>query len=276
VRFWIVMLPVVALALVGGAAAVALMAQDVEPAPASGPPTPGPTETPAATRPQLEPEGTVCQGILHVPEPGRTREFPDEYTQVREVLGFAVVAGPDVPPEALDVAAQTLEAVFADPELRAPLVEKGAYVAIAAPGERPQDLPEFKCLEEELGQTFGHLCGIADRADYPIIAVSASDLLGDENGPCRGLNILYHEIGHFVHGWVISPADYIDTRLFYQRAIDEDRYRGDSYALTSPGEYFAEGTQAYFWENDRDPRNRMWLRMNDPDLYELLQGVYGE
>ena len=272
------MLPVLALALVGGAAAVALMAQEDDTAPpsVSGESTAVPSRSPAATRPQLDPEGTVCQGILHVPEPGTPREFPDEYTQVREVLGFAIVAGPGVPPEALDVAAETLETVFADPALRQPLVDKGAYIAIAAPGDRPQDLPEFKCLEEELGQTFGHLCGIADRADYPIIAVSASDLLGDEDGPCRGLNILYHELGHFVHGWVISPADYIDTRLYYQGAIDEERYRGDSYALTSPGEYFAEGTQAYFWENDRDPRDRNWLAFNDPDLYHLLQRVYGE
>src|SRR5262245_48972721 len=128
----IFLLPVVALLIAGGAvlATVALQ-DDADPAPAGTQDTSAtaiPTETPPSTRPQLEPQQSVCQGVLHVPEAGAQRDFPDEYTQQREVLGFMIVAGPGVPVEALDVAAATIEDVFADPELAAPLVEKGAYI----------------------------------------------------------------------------------------------------------------------------------------------------
>ena len=277
-RPFIVLLPLIALVVAGVAVGGAMLLSERDegdPLTVEGTTTGTPAQTPVSTRPQLEPQQSVCQGLLHVPPSGTPRDFPDEYTQIREVLGFSIVAGPDVPVEAIDAAAATIEDVFRDEALREPLVDVGAYIAIADRGQQPQDLPEFECLAEELGQRYTHLCGIADRADYPVIAVSASDLLGEGDGPCGGLNILYHELGHFVHGWVISPADYIDVRVLYQGAIDSDRYRGDSYALTSPNEYFAEGTQAYFHTNDRDPASARWLLVNDPGLYALMESIYG-
>jgi hypothetical protein len=45
--------------------------------------------------------------------------------------------------------------------------------------------------------------------------------------------------------------------------------------MQSPGEYFAEGTQAYFDVNDDQPRDRAWLEANDPQLFAMLQRIYG-
>lgn len=234
-----------------------------------------PAAVPTVGQPRLAPGQTVCQGVLHIPAPGEARVIPGEYTQQREVLGFLVVGGPAVPAGAFDAAASTIEEVFKDPALRQPLVDQGAYVVIAEKGQGVLELPEFRCLGEELGRAFSdHVCGIADRADYPLVTVNAADMVGDPEGPCSGVNVLYHELGHLVQGWILSSADYIEIRVLYQAAIDSGVYRG-AYASRNVNEYFAEGTMAYF---DGDPdRNldREWLRRNDPDLLALLEQIYG-
>ena len=240
-------------------------------APAATAPTPVPT----TGQPRLTPGQTVCQGVLHIPSPGEPRVIPAEYTQQREVLGFAVVGGPAVPGEAFAAAVATIEEVFADPNLRQSLVDQGAYVVIAEKGQGVLELPEFRCLEDELGRAFSdHVCGIADRADYPLVTVNAADMVGDREGPCRGVNVLYHELGHLVQGWVLSSADYIEIRVLYQSAMDSGAY-GSVYATRNVNEYFAEGTMAYF---DGDPStnlDRDWLRRNDPNLLALLEQIYG-
>ncbi|MEI2659871.1 MAG: hypothetical protein V9G11_07975 [Bifidobacterium adolescentis] len=47
--------------------------------------------------------------------------------------------------------------------------------------------------------------GVAHRAHYPVVTVNELDLLGSRSGPCAGLNILYHELGHLVQGWTLGP-----------------------------------------------------------------------
>ncbi len=282
VRFLIFMLPVLALALVGGAIATAVILRD-EAGSATAPATSTATAEPAATTPsgssalpRLTPGQSVCQGLLHVPDPNEPRTFPPEYTQRRDVLGISVLAPPGVPVEALDVAEATIKDMFQLESSLQPLVEAGAYVVIAERGQRPQDLPEFSCLLDVYGEAFfSHVCGIADRADYPIVTVNTADLLGEPDGPCRGLNVLYHELGHLVHTWVLSPTEYLDVRLYYQDAVDSRVYGPDAYAISNPNEYFAEGTQAFFTANDRIPTGIAWLRGSDPQLNLLLEQVYG-
>lgn len=280
-RALILLMPVIALAIVAAAVTATLNLRDDDgartPATASSPTIAHtPTPEPPSTLPRLTPGQTVCQGLLHVPDPTEPRTFPPEYTQRRDVLGFTILAPPGVPVEAIDVAEATIRDVFVLESTRQPLVEAGAYVVVAERGQRPQDLPEFECLLDLYGEEFfSHVCGIADRADYPLVTVNTADLLGEPDGPCRGLNVLYHELGHLVHQWVLSPAEYIDVRIYYQDAVDSGVYGGGAYAMTNPNEYFAEGTQAYFTENDRRPTNRAWLRANDPQLYALLEQVYG-
>lgn len=217
----------------------------------------------------------VCSQSFDFSKQKENRQFDPSYTQVRDVLGIAVVAGPDVPSAALDAAEATIQRMFARNDLETRLADAGAYVIVAAPGQGILDLPEFTCLEQEFGQNFfTHVCGIADRADYPVATVNALDLLGDRQGPCQGVNVLYHEMGHLVHSWGLDPPDYIETRFLYNDAIKAGLYEG-LYASTNVNEYFAEGTQAYFDAQDRQgDRNRTWLENYDPDLYALLESVY--
>jgi alpha-glucosidase len=259
------------LALAGAAILVLQTASETDPPP-----------TPAATRPSVAPPspaaaGNVCQGVVSLPDPGQPRRFAPEYTQITEHAGIAIVANDRVSPRAIEEARHTVERFFANNDFDQPLAAEGAYVIVAASGQGVLDLPEFRCLDEEAARDFfDHVCGVADRADYPVVTVNEDDLLGRRSGPCGGLNILYHELAHLVMGWVLPPADYFDVRQFYQDAVSAGKYRGD-YAATNANEYFAEGTQAYFLHSDlAGRRDRDWLRDYDPNLFDLLARTYGE
>lgn len=226
--------------------------------------------------PRLRADSTVCQSILTRPGPDDPQVFADIYTQQREVNGITIVASRRVSGEALDIAEETIERAFENNDLIDALVAQHAYVIVADRSQGVLDLPEFGCLEERLGADFfTHVCGVADRADYPVATVNELDLTGDRSGPCGGLNILYHELGHLVQGWTLDPQDYYDVRLLYQDAKDAGRY-ANAYASTNPNEYFAEGTQAYFLSQERGGgRDREWLREYDPELFALLDRIYG-
>ena len=221
--------------------------------------------------------GSVCQGIFTRPEPGSERVFLPEYTQVREVLGIAIVARAGVPEAALDEAEATVLRVFLNNDLEVPLAEAGAYIVVAEADQEILDITEFSCLEEQFSNRFfEHVCGVADRADYPVVSVNALDLLGDSTGPCGGVNILFHELGHMVQSWSMAPADYFDARLLHHDAISAGLYEGQ-YAATNFREYWAEGTQAFFLHVGRSGhRDREWLESYDPALFGLMASVYGE
>ena len=269
------LLPLGAIGIVGAvAASVWFLNGDDGDTPAS-PRAEATESTESSGAPRLAPESNVCQGILHVPEPGTPRVFPAEYTQRREASGFTIVANAKVDPEALDEAAATVQHVFRNNDLEDELVAEGAYVIVADEDQGVLDLPEFRCLDSARAQSFySHVCGVADRADYPVVTVNELDLLGNRKGPCGGLNILYHELGHLVQGWTLGPADYIDIRLFFQDAISAGKYK-NSYASTNPNEYFAEATQAYFLSAERGSgRDRDWLAEYDPQIYKLVDRLY--
>jgi hypothetical protein len=267
-------LPLAALAVVGAFAVYVSLrgSGGTKPAPetASG-------DTESAGAPRLAPESNVCQSLLHRPDPGAPRIFAKEYTQRREANGIIIVGNASVDSGAMDEAAATVERFFRNNDLEEPLAAEGAYVIVADSKQGVLDLPEFKCMDNMANQDFfSHVCGIADRADYPVVTVSEDDLLGKRSGPCAGLNILYHELGHLVQGWTLGPADYIDIKLFYQDALSAGKYRRD-YANTNPDEYFAEATQAYFLSSDAEGRkDRNWLKSYDPQIYDLLVRVYGD
>lgn len=236
-----------------------------------------PTETPSEDEPEeLPPDSSVCQSVLNRPGPDDPQVFPSVYTQQRDVQGIKVVATRRVSEEALDIAEDTIERVFENNHVEEALVSARAYVIVADESQGVLDLPEFGCLEDELGsEFFTHVCGVADRADYPVATVNELDLTGSRSGPCGGLNILFHELGHLVQGWTLDPQDYFDVRLMYQAALNQGKYQ-DAYASTNPNEYFAEGTQAYFLSQDGEgARDREWLREYDPELFALLDRIYG-
>jgi len=47
------------------------------------------------------------------------------------------------------------------------------------------------------------------------------------------------------------------------------------YALTDQKEFFAEMSEAYFGMNDFFPFNRAELKVEEPEIFELLQTIWG-
>lgn len=276
-------LPLFALMIAGSGVLIAyelrdLQRDDIEVVLAGDYPEGTPAAESTVTRPRLKPGQTVCQGILLHPDPGEPREFPAIYTQQREALGIAIVGVDSIDQRAFAAAAETIHTIFdTSPDLLAPLVEQRAYVVIAETGQKVDELPEFACLEETLGSDFfDRVCGIADHADYPLVAVNEADLVGDRSGPCHGMNVLYHEIGHLVQSRSLAPPDYFEIKYLYQDAMDAGKYYRQ-YAATNANEYFADATQAYFHHVEPSgAKDRDWLRSYDRKLYELLVRIYGE
>jgi dipeptidyl-peptidase-4 len=48
-----------------------------------------------------------------------------------------------------------------------------------------------------------------------------------------------------------------------------------AYAMTTPQEYFAETTEAYFSRNDFFPFTREELKLHDPEMLALLEKLWG-
>ena len=264
-------LPVVALLVVLGAVATVEVGGrgggSKPAASASSDATPAVTPAIEAPKVQLKPGANVCQSVLHRPEKGQPQSFPALYTKRATAHGITIVADALVDDRALAVATATLDRMFANNQLATPIADQGAYIIVADRSQGVLDLPEFACLESQVKDGFfTHVCGVADRADYPVATVNELDLLGDKSGPCRGLNILYHETGHLVQGWAMGPSDYFDVKFDYHDALSAGKYKG-MYAATNSNEYFAEATQAYFLTvNGTGNQDRAWLKDYDPNL----------
>ena len=101
-------------------------------------------------------------------------------------------------------------------------------------------------------------------------------------------NFVLHELAHAYHDQVLgfeSPA----IQAAYDHAKASGKYRHverwngngrpntteEAYAMTNAQEYFAESTEAYFSRNDFFPFTRDELHRHDPEMYELLQRVWG-
>ena len=105
-------------------------------------------------------------------------------------------------------------------------------------------------------------------------------------------NFALHELAHAYHHRVLADGfDNAEVKAAYDRAkagggyerversFGEGNGRANTferaYALTSPMEYFAETTEAYFTRNDFFPFTRAELKKHDPGMFKLLETLWG-
>ena len=107
--------------------------------------------------------------------------------------------------------------------------------------------------------------------------------------------LVQREVRHAVHFLLkvphvreLDPFDHAEIKAAYDRAKASHHYdkverwfgNGRSntferaYAMTSPQEYFAESTEAFFSRNDFFPFNRAELERHDPEMFHLLQRLW--
>ncbi len=95
--------------------------------------------------------------------------------------------------------------------------------------------------------------------------------------------VVLHELAHAYHDQYLS---FNNPRIIkaYKKAKEAGNYektllytgkRVRHYALKDHKEYFAEGTEAYFYRNDFYPFVRAELKEHDPTLHDLLVDIWG-
>ena len=119
--------------------------------------------------------------------------------------------------------------------------------------------------------------------------VEFTDIRNFEAETRRMPNFVLHELAHAYHDRVLTDG-FANTpiRDAYKKAKASGKYDaveqrfGDgrstttkAYAMTTPQEYFAESTEAYFSTNDFFPFTREQLRKHDAEMMELLADLWG-
>ena len=119
--------------------------------------------------------------------------------------------------------------------------------------------------------------------------VEITDVRDFEKEMKRMPNFILHELAHGYHDRVLAGGfDNVEIKAAYERAkasksYDKvERWLGKgwpntfekAYAMTSPMEYFAETTEAFFSRNDFFPFTRAELEKHDPGMERLLAKLW--
>ncbi len=227
------------------------------------------------------------------------------YKKYTDALGIAILSSEKVPDAALLVARDIAIHMLAKrPDLRVEMVKKKMRVGVMAQSESTTDIPEHrdrkKPSRDDPRLTPGEKAnydkpnGIASMTDKDYwdrrarglggnpTTCAEENLLGYPGTRYYGENIFVHEFSHAIMGIAIRTADptlYAEIQAAYKEAMAKGLWK-DHYASTNANEYWAEGTQTWFWSNYEymDGNTRVQtpedLQRYDPRLYALLDRVY--
>jgi hypothetical protein len=225
------------------------------------------------------------------------------YKKYVYALGIAVISSENVPDAALLVARDIVIHMLAKrPDIRDAMVRDKMRVIVMAESESTTDLPEQKNWKKPAkddprltkGEQENYESRVGRLTDKEYwdrrargmggnpTSCAEENLLGYPGTRYFGENILVHEFAHGIMDIGIRRADpdlHEEIKSAYKEAMDRGLWKGH-YASTNPNEYWAEGTQTWFWSNyeyvDGDQRvmSPDDLKHYDPKLYALLDRVY--
>lgn len=199
------------------------------------------------------PVGTVLNDstslIDKVPE---SFQFDPFYQKYLNVKGIPVVSSDKVPDAALYQARTTmLHMLERIPEsVRIQIIENNVRVAIMAKDELTTAIPEHRDLNSAFPETNWdtRARGLGATIARPATSCAEENVLCYDNDRYRGEDILVHEFAHTIHGMGISFVEQdFDERL--EKIFQEAKTAGlweNTYAMSNPSEYFAEGVQCWF------------------------------
>ena len=226
------------------------------------------------------------------------------YKKYSDAFGIPIVSSEKVPDDALLMARDIVNFMLIKrPDVRAALVAKKARVLVMAETEMETDLPERRAWkkptkddrrltpgERENYDKPGGIASMSDREYWnrrargmggTVTSCAEENLLGYPGTRYYGENILVHEFSHNIHGALrtADPGLNKEIETAYEAAKAKGLYKGQ-YAINTVAEYWAEGTQWWFWSNyefyDGDTRIQSPddLKAYDPALYAILEKVY--
>lgn len=96
--------------------------------------------------------------------------------------------------------------------------------------------------------------------------------------------VMLHELAHAYHDQVLNfenPEILAAWKLFkesgkYESVLHMGGKKIKHYALTNQKEFFAEMTESYFGMNDFYPFNSAELKQDEPELFTLLEKIWGK
>lgn len=221
------------------------------------------------------------------------------YKKYADATGIPVLSSEKVPDAALLVARDIINHMLANrPDIRAAMVAEHWRVGVMAQTESTTDIPEHRNLKKP---SFDEVTEV-ERAHYDKIAkltdkqywdkrarglggnpttCAEENLLGYPETRYYGENIFVHEFSHAIHEAIrrADPKLFADIDQAYRDAMALGLWK-NSYGTTNAFEYWAEGTQFWFYSNyeymdgDRHINSPLDLLRYDPKLYELLSRVY--
>lgn len=226
------------------------------------------------------------------------------YQKYTSAFGIPVVSSSKVPDAALLVARDIVNYMLSGiPNVRLAMEKAGARVMIEAQSEMETDLPEHRNwkkperddprLVPEERANYDKPGGIGSMTDRQYwnqrargmgglqTSCAEENLLGYPGTRYYGENIFIHEFSHNILSTLqrINRAFYDSVASAYALAKNSGMYKGQ-YAINTVQEYWAEGTQWWFWSNiefyDKGVRvqSPADLKRYDPGLYALLAKVY--
>jgi len=259
---------------------------------------PAPTQPPE--KPIVENYATFAVGPL----PDSLSYDRSFYKKYVDAHGIPVIGSEKVPDAALLLARDIVIYMLAGrPDLRKEMIARGYRVGIMAQTEMTTDIPEQRDrkkpakddprLTRTERENYDKPNGIGSQTDKEywdrrarglggVYTTGAEEnVLGYPNTRYYGEHILVHEWSHGIMSAIrtADPALYADIQIAYKDAMARGQYKGH-YAETSANEYWAEGTQWWFWSNyewmdgDRRLQTPDDLKAYDPKLFELLGRVY--
>ena len=241
----------------------------------------------------------VNAAIGPVPESLKLDPFYRKYT---DALGISIVGSDKAPSAALLVARDIVIHMLAKrPDLREEMIKRKMRVGVMAQSESTTDVPEQKNWKKPSrddprltpGERNNYDNGIAKMTDKEYwdkrargmggnpTTCAEENLLGYPGTRYYGENILVHEFSHAIMSAIrtVEPTLFAEIQAAYKEAMTKGLWK-NHYASTNANEYWAEGTQTWFWSNYEymDGTTRVQspedLQAYDPKLYELLGRIY--
>jgi len=226
------------------------------------------------------------------------------YKKYADAFGVPIVSSDRVPDTALLMARDVVNYMLMKrPDVWQVMIDRRSRVLMMAESEGEMDLPErrdwTKPAKDDRRLTDGERAnydkpngiGAMNAVQYwnnrargmggNVTSCAEENVMGYPGTKYFGEHILVHEFSHNIMGALrtADPALYAEIQPAYDAAKARGQYKGQ-YAINTVAEYFAEGTQWWFWSNiefyDGDTRVQSPddLKAYDPALYAILDKVY--
>lgn len=235
----------------------------------------------------------VQAAVGPVPE---SLELDPFYKKYVDANGIPVVSSERVPDAALLVVRDIITTMLLTrPDLRASMIDRGWRTGVIAETEMTMDIPEYMDFKAP-GAPRDEPMTQADR-DYHAnrsrgmggnpTTGAEENLLGYPNTRYWGEHIFVHEFAHAIHSAIrrVDPGMAQEIKDAYDTAMAAGKFVGVDgrrhYGATNDSEYWAEGTQWWFFSNYGEcfagnviVESPESLEAYDPTLFELLGRVY--